>query len=53
MRHTFATYATAYTEDAAKVSLWLGHEGKPQMLHRHYRGLTTKAQAEAFFALRP
>lgn len=52
-RHTFATYALALLNDAGKVSHWLGHEGKPTMLHRHYRGLTTKAEAEKFFALRP
>ncbi|HLP01471.1 MAG TPA: hypothetical protein VK163_05550 [Opitutaceae bacterium] len=53
MRHTFATYAVALTGDPAKVSLWLGHEGRPTLLHTTYRGLATKAQAEAFFGLRP
>lgn len=53
IRHTFATYAVAFTGDAARVSLWLGHEGNASLIHRHYRGLATKAQAEAFFALRP
>lgn len=53
LRHTFATYAMAYTANAPQVSVWLGHEGNPTMLHRHYRGLATKAQAEAFFNLRP
>jgi hypothetical protein len=43
----------AYTANAPQVSVWLGHEGNPTMLHRHYRGLATKAQAEAFFNLRP
>lgn len=52
-RHTFATYALAFTGDAGKVSTWLGHEGRPTMLHRHYRGLATKADAEKFWALRP
>jgi hypothetical protein len=36
-----------------KVALWLGDEGNPTMLHRHYRGLATKADSDAFFALRP
>lgn len=53
LRHTFATYAVALTGDAGRVALWLGHEGRTSMLHRHYRGLATRAQAEAFFALRP
>lgn len=52
-RHTFATYAFALMQNAGKVAYWLGHEGNPTMLHRHYRGLTTKAEAEKFFALRP
>jgi integrase len=53
MRHSFATYALAMTADPGRVSMWLGHEGNPTMLHRHYRGLATKAEAESFFALRP
>lgn len=53
LRRSFATYAVALTSDAPKVALWMGHEGNPTMLHRHYRGLATKAQADAFFALRP
>lgn len=52
-RHTFATYALAETSDVGKVSVWLGHEGSPTMLHRHYRGLATRAEAAAFWALRP
>lgn len=50
-RHTFGTYALALTNDAGKVSHWLGHEGSTGVIHRHYRGLATKAQAEQFFAL--
>jgi integrase len=52
-RHTFATYALALTSDPGKVATWLGHEGSPTMLHRHYRGLTTKAEAEKFWAISP
>lgn len=52
-RHGFATYALALTSDAARVALWLGHEGNTTMLHRHYRGLATKADAERYFAIRP
>lgn len=52
-RHSFATYALALTGDAARVSGWLGHEGKPSVLHRSYAGLTTRAEAERFFGLRP
>lgn len=52
-RHTFATYALAYTGNAAQVSEWLGHEGKPALLKRNYAGLTTKAEATRYFSLRP
>lgn len=52
-RHTFATYALALTQDAGKVAFWLGHEGNPTMLHRHYRGLATRAEADRFWAISP
>jgi integrase len=52
LRHTFATYHTAAFNDVGKTSLIMGHRGDPSMLHRHYRGLTTRAQGEAYFALR-
>lgn len=52
-RHTCATYLLALTGDAGKVSTWIGHEGKPSLLHRNYKGLTTKPEAQKFFALRP
>jgi integrase len=52
-RHSFATYALAHTADPGQVSLWLGHEGSPTLLYRHYRGLTTKAVAKEYWALRP
>lgn len=57
MRHTFATYALAFTQDPGQVSLWLGHEGKPELLHTTYRGersadgMVTTAMAKEFFAL--
>lgn len=53
LRHTFATYAVALLNEPGRVSLWLGHNGSPTMLYRHYRGLASKAEAEKFFALRP
>jgi integrase len=53
LRHTFASYAVALTSDAGKVSIWLGHEGNPTMLHRHYRGIATEADARRFFGLTP
>lgn len=53
LRHAFATYATALTADVGQVAIWLGHNGNPTLLHRHYRGLATSADAKRFFALRP
>lgn len=53
LRHSFATYAMALLNEPGRISVWLGHQGNPTMLYRHYRGLATRAQAEAFFALRP
>lgn len=52
-RHTFASYALALTNNAGAVSMWLGHEGSTGVIHRHYRGVTTRAEAERFFSLRP
>jgi len=51
LRHTAATYMYALTQDAVRVAAMLGHS--PDVLHRHYRGLASKGDAERFFALRP
>jgi len=51
LRHTFATYHVAAFNDVAKTSLIMGHRGNADMIHRHYRGLATKSQGEAFFGL--
>jgi len=52
-RHSFASYALALTSDAARVAHWLGHEGAPGVLHRHYRALVTRAEAEKYWAIVP
>lgn len=59
-RHTAATYLLTYTRDAGRVSEWLGHEGRPTLLHQVYRGQLTldrtqvdHATATAYHALRP
>jgi len=52
-RHAFASYAVALNSDPGKVSLWLGHQGKPELLLTKYRALATEAQAKAFFAVLP
>lgn len=53
LRHTFASMAIAAGYSISQVCLWLGHEGNPNLLHRHYRGLVPKGEAEKFWALRP
>ena len=58
LRHTFATYALAFTQDPGQVAMWLGHEGKPEMLLTTYRGqnsadgMITQGLAKKFFMLR-
>ena len=58
LRHTFATYALAFTQEPGQVAMWLGHEGKPELLLTTYRGersadgIVTQAVARRFFALR-
>ena len=32
---------------------FMGHVGGTEMLHRHYKGLVSKTEADKFWALRP
>lgn len=52
LRHTAATYHFALYGDAAKTATLLG-ERDIRTLLEHYKGLATKADAEAFYAMRP
>jgi hypothetical protein len=52
-RHSFASYALALTGDAGRVSTWLGHEGSVGVVHRHYRAVVSRAQAESYFGISP
>lgn len=52
MRHTFASMHYAMHQNEALLQVLMGHESKEQ-LHRHYRAVTTKAEAEAFWAIMP
>lgn len=52
MRHTFATYHYAAHQNEARLQVLMGHTSA-QMLHDHYRGLATPAEAAAFWALAP
>lgn len=52
LRHSFASYALAKEEDAARVALWLGHTS-PVMTFKHYRERVTPEAAEAWFTVLP
>ena len=51
LRHSYATYRLAETQDAAKVALEMGNS--PSMLFRNYRELADAKQAEAWFSITP
>jgi integrase len=52
LRHTYASMHYAMWQDEAKLQAQMGHESAA-MLHRHYRALKTRKEAERFWALRP
>jgi integrase len=53
MRHSFGSYHFALHGNSLETSRLLGHKSSDQVLFDHYRALATKAQAEAYFAIRP
>lgn len=52
-RHSFATYHLAGFRHAGETSIQLGHGGSPELLHRHYKGIASEAEAKAFWSIRP
>jgi integrase len=52
LRHTFASMHLAMHGDEARLQTMMGHESGP-MLHRHYKALVTKREAEVFWELKP
>lgn len=52
-RHSFATYHLLAFRHAGETAMQLGHGGSPEVLHRHYKGVSTEAEANAFWAIRP
>lgn len=52
LRHTFASYHYAMHANEAKLQALMGHRSA-DMLHRHYRALKTKVEAEKFWKLMP
>jgi hypothetical protein len=51
LRHSFISYFYAATHDENRVAANAGNS--PAMVHRHYRALTTKEDAERYFAIQP
>lgn len=50
-RHSAITFAVAQTGDVARVALHSGNS--PAVVHKHYRGLATEADAKEFFDIEP
>jgi integrase len=53
MRHSFGSYHFALHGDSMETARILGHKADDNVLFAHYRALTTKQQAEAYFGLVP
>lgn len=51
LRHSYASYRLAVTNDVAQVSLELGNS--PQKVFSNYRKVVTRGQAEAWFGVLP
>ena len=51
LRHAFCTYHYAAHGNENATSQQAGNS--PSMIHRHYKGLATKAEAEQWFAVKP
>ncbi len=51
MRHSWISYKLALTNDENAVSQMAGNS--PAMIHKHYRALVSKSQAEEWFAVMP
>lgn len=51
MRHSFASYSFALSNDAARIAGYCGNSAA--VVHRHYRQLTTPADAVKYFGLKP
>jgi len=53
MRHTFATMHAAFHRNYELTASELGHGASSAMLMRHYKSVTSKADAEAFWSIFP
>ena len=53
LRHSFASYACAATEDYSKVATWLGHHRDSSLLVQRYRHAVTKEKGLEWFDVGP
>ena len=53
LRHSFASYHLAEHKDIDALVLALGHRGSPTVLWEHYHRAVKKADAKAFWAIKP
>lgn len=51
MRHTAISNHLAKYEQEGRTALWAGNS--PEVIHRHYRGLVTKQNANKYWAFKP
>jgi integrase len=52
LRHSFGSYHLAACGDDIKTAMIMGHRDS-EVLHRHYKALVSKADAQRFWDLRP
>lgn len=52
-RHSFATFHLLAFRHAGETAMQLGHGGSPELLHRHYKGMATEAEAVEFWKIAP
>jgi integrase len=51
LRHSYATHWLPAYKDEGALALYMGNS--PAVIHKHYRGLVTEAEASAFWKIEP